>query len=69
MLYIALPELYIMETELFGVLPGFVYHGGGEVDTDYLTGVAGFSAGNSACNGGRAAFSSGDIWACSAQVA
>jgi len=30
---------------------------------------AGFSAGSIACSGGRAAFSSADIWACSAQVA
>ena len=30
---------------------------------------AGFSAGSKACNGGRAAFCSGDIAACSAQVA
>ena len=30
---------------------------------------AGFSAGSNACSGVRAAFSSGDIWACSAQAA
>ena len=30
---------------------------------------AGLSAGSHACNGGRAAFCSGDIAACSAQVA